>query len=247
AGPGGGTIDTLIIDNRNEVYYYGGNANLRLANLFTLEHFPSRIVALQFNLHDPGAYSAEIRKVSGGSIGELVWQGGGYAGSSGWSEITVSDEVIVFGSSAFFPETSFAVAFKPSYDDQKLWASDNNSGRSFYWNGATWVSVPLTFMIRAIVERFGSLSIRETSSVAVDFKIYPNPFNEAFIVEFPYYEQGYLLDIFDITGKRRNSDVEVKGLNGYFYLKPVRMNSGIYFLKVKSGERVFTGKVIYLR
>jgi hypothetical protein len=70
--------------------------------------------------------------------------------------------------------------------------------------------------------------------------IYPNPTNGAVYVSLPYSETGHEVSLFDINGRMidsqlSNSELQMD-LSGY--------PNGVYFLKIKSGDKVITEKVV---
>ena len=252
AGAGSGALDTLIVDNGTGGIYFGGSSGIRLANIFVPSSLPVRIIGLQFNLYNTGQFGAEIRKVEGSTITDIVWQGSANASTPGWITVPVSDEVIIFGSPSFIPDSSFAVAFKPSTDEQRLWASNNNSGLSFYWGGSAWVSFPGTFMIRAIVEFTTYLGIQETSRVPDDFSvsISPNPFNSGFSIRIAgkmgLTGENAKAELYDICGHRISWVWQGK-LDYVLNLRPNLSSSGVYLLKLSTGKGVYWKKIVYLR
>jgi hypothetical protein len=82
------------------------------------------------------------------------------------------------------------------------------------------------------------LDILENTKAINDIKLFPNPTNSSFNVECRI--QNAELKIYDITGR----EVFTTTLNSKHQILNPNLSSGVYFVKVTDGEKVFTQKLI---
>ena len=80
-------------------------------------------------------------------------------------------------------------------------------------------------------------------------KVYPNPFSDRLNIEFvPVADANAFIEIIDMTGRTISILFESQVKAGVQYkvvFKPENINPGIYFYRMKTGETITTGKLLY--
>jgi hypothetical protein len=76
----------------------------------------------------------------------------------------------------------------------------------------------------------------------INFKVYPNPFREEATIDFGYLVPNARLSIVDVYGKL----IEQHEINNQesFVITNKNKASGIYFLKIEAGDKLFNFKII---
>ncbi len=78
------------------------------------------------------------------------------------------------------------------------------------------------------------------SAASEGINIYPNPTSGLVKVSLPYSDAGHQVSLFDISGKVIDSKIS----NSNIELDLSNYSTGVYFLQIKSGDKVITEKVV---
>ena len=79
---------------------------------------------------------------------------------------------------------------------------------------------------------------------------YPNPFNPISMIEYGIPENSYVdISLYDLNGRKLNTMVNSLHRSGYYKLtlSSENLNSGIYLIKIKSGNMVQTRKITIIK
>ena len=83
-----------------------------------------------------------------------------------------------------------------------------------------------------------TIGVSKTKNLS-EFKIYPNPNAGSFTIEIINLEEGALIEVFDLVGKKIKEAEMLKNIIRMY----LDVESGIYIIKVKSGNKVWNKKV----
>lgn len=76
-----------------------------------------------------------------------------------------------------------------------------------------------------------------------EFSIYPNPSSDKFTLELPTQQQGLLMEVYDVLGKKIVSK-KLDGFNSNPVINVTGWNKGVYLVKLSSEHAVQTKKFI---
>ena len=96
----------------------------------------------------------------------------------------------------------------------------------------------------------GNVGITAEKTYNTDFQIFPNPFNKSTNISFNLYRnESFCLNIYNILGKVIYSEHQGNLSAGKHLIKFNRneLKSGIYFVRLKVGNKIFTKKVSLIK
>jgi len=189
---------------------------------------------------------------SGTSPGTLMESMSGYSDQNGWSTVSV-DSVPIDAGQNFFVAVKFeSETYSISYDN-----TGELSGRSYYSTDGSYFDNILSAYgdanIRAKVSSDAFVGIEPLAAVPSDimlFPNYPNPFNPETTFSFNI---GSLkqtsLRIYDIQGRLIETLVDDKINPGFHTMTwdASEVATGIYFVKLISGDEIKTRKIMVLK
>ncbi len=111
-------------------------------------------------------------------------------------------------------------------------------------NGKAAVSSIDAVQITVYYSTTTGITLSQSSGGAKSLEIYPNPSSGAVTLKVPADSKTCSVECFDITGKKLIS-VEKNMNNGTVLLnETASLSKGIYFVQVKSGEKMLVGKLV---
>ena len=111
--------------------------------------------------------------------------------------------------------------------------TDNKIVKSIKFDPNTWLLAIATVTINTAVEDFDPKSA---------VTIFPNPATNTVHIQFdPALQGGKVIHLFDVTGKNL---MDIKTNNDYNTIDINNFQSGIYFLSIQHGEKVFVRRII---
>lgn len=140
--------------------------------------------------------------------------------------LTIS--LISWGQSAILYETPLTLNNEPVYDE------------------ATVLEFPVNYNNLNITGSMSKVNIDKPASQNEKVRIYPNPSDGIFTIEINKTESNKVsVEMLDITGKlvHRNDYPVLGTLKETIDLQ--NLNKGMYFLRVKEGEKISTVKIIF--
>lgn len=133
-----------------------------------------------------------------------------------------------WGQSAIFNETIGTVSAEPGYIEAK------------------YIESSVAYTNLSITDSNSAVNIEKSASQNEKLRIYPNPSDGIFTLEINKTESNKIsVEILDITGKLvYRNDYPVMGtLKETIDLQ--NLNKGMYFLRVKEGEKISTVKIVF--
>lgn len=113
-------------------------------------------------------------------------------------------------------------------------------------------SFPLDALVYKI-DKFGntvSIFKNEIKDYTFKFKVYPNPFNGSFKIDFDLSINSIVrIDLFDVSGRliSKIEDTFLQSGTYKYFQNAENLNSGIYFLRFKINENYRTKKIILIK
>jgi len=189
---------------------------------------------------------------SGTSPGNLMESISGYSDQDGWSTVSV-DSIPIDAGQNFFVAVKFeSETYSISFDN-----TGELSGKSYYsTDGSYFDNVLSTYgdaNIRAKISSDAFVGIEPVAAVPNDiilFPNYPNPFNPETTFSFNIGSSHETsLRIYDIQGRLIETLIEDKINSGFHTItwNASEVATGVYFLKLISGDKIKTRKIMVLK
>lgn len=139
-----------------------------------------------------------------------------------------------------------------SYDGQRFYkigevlAQGNTSiGHEYSFIDSEFLSRDSYYRIKSVdikgLEEYTE-AIKISPSELSQFSVFPNPFNSDLKIRVPEGEEAFEIEVYDIDGRLQSFDLE-EGL-GYRSVNTDGLASGVYFIKIRSNNKVFKAKII---
>ena len=185
-------------------------------------------------------FSGDLKIDENGNVFQAV-----FVSNDEFSSTLISEFVVkVYTSGGSLQYENIWIPYSPSYLNRLLSLIPDGPG-AFYMMGD--LNYP-GFLADIIVVRFSWITDREEiiPGTKPQLKLYPNPAHEVVNLKFSTLENGKAkISLFDISGKQLafQSQTVVPGTHTVS-LNLNHVPSGIYFVKVESGDNIFTEKLI---